>query len=207
MESNVASSGVGPTARARKCTVCLLFVTGLFEHAIDEFAFRSRIYSLEEHIMEMSKQTKKDVHDLKSRLPEFVLALYAKIDLIHREVTQSEEDVHITMQRIQENRMDLLERISNMVPRQELISAREEARSSLENAELLSHQAAKQRETASALSDRLSQLQEQHGAWSAQVSVEPSQIGNAHDLDGSRDGNHTRRRSSRSCGESRRLST
>jgi hypothetical protein len=110
----------------------------------------------------MSKQTKNDIHDLKACLPEFISALNAKVDLLHRGVTQNEEEVHVTMQRIQENRIDLMQRIANMVPRQELISAREEARSSLENAELLSHQAAKQRETATALSDRLSQLQELH---------------------------------------------
>jgi hypothetical protein len=45
------------------------------------------------------------------------------------------------------------------------------------------------------------------GAWCAPLSVKLSQLGSSHDLDGSSDGNHTRRRSSRSCGESRRLST
>jgi hypothetical protein len=108
---------------------------------------------------------------LKAILPETISALLSRIDLLHKALTENEERTHIVVQRMQQSRTELLERLSHMVPRQDLLSAREEAKSSLENAELLSHQAAKQREAAAALSDRLGLLQEQHDKLELKMKV------------------------------------
>ena len=132
---------------------------------------RNRIQSLEATIVQITKQFKQEIHDLKSSLPEATLSLIAKIDLFHKSLTESEDETHAAIQRLEQERITLLERVSSMVPRQDLVLAREEAKASLENAELLSHQAAKQREAASSLSDRLSLLQEDHDKLELKIKV------------------------------------
>ena len=127
--------------------------------------------ALEALILLIMKNTRQDIFALKASLPETISALLSRIDLLHKALTESEDQSHVMVQRLQQSRTELLERMSHMVPRQDLLAAREDAKSSLENAELLSHQAAKQREAVGSLSDRLSLLQEQHDNLELRIKV------------------------------------
>ena len=117
---------------------------------------------LEAKLKEIPRSAKQTVIELKAAFSAELTTLFLKTNMIQNDLTESQGLTRKKIQYLEEIRLDLLTRMSNMVPRQELVSAREEVKVSNENAELLSYEATKQRELVHALSDRLQTMQEQH---------------------------------------------
>lgn len=78
---------------------------------------------------------------------------------------------HIQIKILQDDKLDLLARLSQMASRTELLAARAEASSRQGEVQVLEQQVLKQRQTIDGLNERLNLLQEENGKLSVAIEV------------------------------------
>ena len=86
-------------------------------------------------------------------------------------------ETHLQIKNLQDDKLDLLARISQMVSRTELLSARAEASARQGEVQVLEQQLLKQRQSVDGLNEKIQSLQEENSKLQVAIQVRNQQAG------------------------------